>query len=274
MFDSVSGEPDIDPEDIVRALLEATHTIEPPTNAERLAREVGLTVRGFSHHEFRLDPRIRAFLWPARGLIGFDRKLTFQRRTYSILHELGHYVLPGHITNVSEDYKIVDEDRTLSVANVIQQEIEANKFASDCLFQLERFNFDIHDKELGWKNIQMVADVYGASFEATARRWVENSEKTCALIVFNPSSSETEAPLRIMYTVTSDLFRENHFSKLALGQEISADTLVHRVFHGLEYQENPQENFRVTISGQIHDFQMSLFTNGYRMFGLLRPHEQ
>lgn len=272
MSESINAEPDIDPQDIIRILLQETQTFEPPTNAEKLARHLGLMVQGFSHSEYKFDLRIRAFLWPSKRIIGVDRKLTLTRRRYSILHEIGHYVLPGHVTNLSEEeYKIVDDDRNLSTTNVIRQEMEANQFAADCLFQLDGFDVYIRNKTLNWNNIQSAGDAYGASFEATARRWIEREEQPCALIVFNPSSAEKEAPLRIMYTVTSKPFRDSFFSKLAPGQKIPPDTLAHRVFHNLEYREDPIEDIEINISGEPHNFPMHLYTNRYRLFGLLTP---
>lgn len=271
MSDPIAAQPDIDPQDIVRALLEETHQFEPPTNAERVARHLKLTVRGFSHREYGLDPRVRAFLWPSKRLIGVDRRLTSTRRTYSILHEIGHYVLPGHVTNLSREEKIVDEDRTLSAANVIKQEIEANNFAADCLFQLDRFEIYVGDMEINRRNIQNTADIFGASFEASARRWVERSLLPYALVVFNPSSSESDAPLTIMYTVTSESFRQNYFTRLTPGQELPGESQAYDLFRQFSYDAEVEEEFSIEISGEMKKFPTLLFSNSYRVFGLLQP---
>ncbi|MAS36992.1 MAG: hypothetical protein CL610_23530 [Anaerolineaceae bacterium] len=273
MADFVADKPDIDPQDLVRALLEETHQFEPPTNAERIAFYLGLRVRGFTHRDYDFDLRIRAFLWPSRNLIGVDRRLSSTRRTYSILHEIGHYVLPGHATNISDDEKIVDEDRTLSVASVIKQEIEANQFAADCLFQLERFENYVADKTINRKNIQTVADDFGASFEATVRRWVETSPKPYALAVFNPASRKLDAPLTIMYTITSKRFRQMYFTKLIPGQELTRESIAYEMFNQIGIHEEREEEFEIQVGNQTLKFPMRLFTNSYRVFGLIASPE-
>ena len=195
------------------------------------------------------------------------------RRTYSILHEIGHYVLPGHVTNLSEDEKIVDEDRTLSVASVIKQEIEANRFAADCLFQLDRFDFHVANMEMNRRNVQNVADDFGASFEATVRRWVERSPNPVGLVVFNPASAKSDAPLTIMYTITSDLFKEDYFAKLIPGQELGRTSLAYEIFHRFAYDDEMKEDFAIEIGNETVNFPMTLFTNSYRVFGILTPPE-
>jgi Zn-dependent peptidase ImmA (M78 family) len=269
------GEVQINSEDIIRALLKATNTFDPPIDARKLANYLRLKIVPFNSEDFDLPPEVRAFLWPAERTIGIHKNLTPTRRTFSILHEIGHFVLPGHLQPViSEDDKFIDSAEELSVDSLIQQEIEANKFAADCLFLLDRFDRTISGAVLDWLNIQVVANNYQASIEATARRWIEHTQEEKALVVFNPTSRKPDAlpPLEIIYTVTSETFRQKYFSRLVPGFKMGPDTLAFRVFHGLEYRERPEDVFFVGMpNGENLEFQMSLFSNSYRMFGLLSP---
>ena len=271
MTDTLLAEPSVNSQDIVKALLEVTGTTEPPTNAEHLAAYLGLRVEDFDPDELGLSHKIRAFLWPAKRLIGVHHELKPKRRKFSILHEVGHFVLPEHITRLEERGKITDDLNTLSTNAIIKLEIEANQFAADCLFQLDRFDDWIHNAELNWDNIRAAANEYEASIEATARRWVEGSPYERALVVFDPVSREIpDTPLEILYTITSQSFRVAYFSGLRRGQRMDKGTLAYNLYHRVEPQET-EGILRVRISPtEVEDFQMTLFNNTYRVLALLR----
>jgi Zn-dependent peptidase ImmA (M78 family) len=262
----------IEPRALVREILRASSITQPPTKGEDIAECLGLKILPFDHDEMHLSPKVLAFLWPSKRLIGVDKRLSPRRRNFSILHEIGHFVLPGHMAEWG-DKPFTDGDKTLSTTSVSIKEMEANQFAADCLFQLDHFDFLAQTAELNWRNIQNAADTYEASFEATARRWVERSSLERALVVFKPESrTEVGKPLTIMYTITSPSFCETYFAKFVPGQQMPIDSLAYKVFYGLEYHEQPEELLRVQITAQRQQiFLMSLFSNSYRMFGLLRP---
>ncbi len=274
MAGSLRAEPGISSQNIVRALLKASDTSGPPTDPEKIADVVGLTIREFDKDE--LPPQVRAFLSPRDGIIGVHRNLTSTRRTFSILHEVGHFVLPGHANSLlnHETQRIQDEDETLSSQSVHILEIEANQFAADCLFQLDRFDRTVYIAELSWLNIQIAADRYKASIEATARRWIEQSPNDYALVVFNPTDRKNPpSDLCIGYTITSKSFQERFFSRLVRGQKMGSDTLVYQLFYGLTYQDRPEAILQVALRDEVTEFQMRLFSNSYSVFGLLTPIE-
>lgn len=269
MQPSFKAEPDIKPENIVMALLEEAGITQPPTDAELIAQYLELSLVDFDE-SWGLSPKIRAYLWPERREIGLYKGLSPRRRTFSTLHEVGHYVIPGHVRQPSE--RIEDTDKDLSSTSVITREREANRFAADCLFQLSNFDQKIINTSLSWTNILLLADLYLASYEATARRWVERTNEECALIVFKPVTRPSfDADLEIMYTITSTTFREKYFYSLKPGQTIDSDSLTYRVFYHLEYREDPEEILTVETPTVNWEFRMRLFSNSYRMFGLLTP---
>jgi hypothetical protein len=273
------AEQDINSQDIIQALFEETGTDGPPTDAEAIAEYLELMIETFNHDDWKYDDwkpslKTRAFLWPAKGLIGVHSTLTPKRRTFSVLHEIGHFVLPGHTVDLDEYGRIVDEASNLSVVSSIPQEIEANQFAADCLFQLDRFDREmVRSKQLNWANIKLAANRYNASFEATARRWVERSSQDCALVVFNPVARKPDATLEVMYTITSNSFEKTYFSRLERGQKVEEDSLLHKFFYGYSpYQEEREDNLHVRFSPErVIEFPMHLFSNSYRLFGLVTP---
>src|SRR5574341_1517676 len=96
-MDVVQAIPRFNQADIAKALLLATNTEYPPTDSLVLAGYLSLTVEASDPLEYGLGRDVRAFLWPEKRFIGFHPKLedSPKRKTFSILHEIGHFVLPG-----------------------------------------------------------------------------------------------------------------------------------------------------------------------------------
>ena len=268
MSRNVKGEPEFSSEDIVRFLLEETSTYGPPTNAERIARFLKLSVRGFFHRQQRLDPKIRAYLWPAKREIGISKKLSRHRRKFSILHEVGHFVIPGHLDNLAASEKLLDDDQTLADHSVVQLEIDANRFAADCIFQLNRFQAYIDKHTLTWTNVSAFADKFDASLVATARRWVEASLAPCALIVFVPITMGDDVRLRYTYSVTSESFKKRFFARLT-GFTLGEDSAAFHAFKNTRGYASLVERVNVQIENHQQEFDMMLFSTQYNVYGLI-----
>ncbi|WBO22721.1 hypothetical protein [Sphingomonas abietis] len=127
-----------------------------------------------------LDPKARvAFIDPETP----KAKLPFLK-----LHEGGHALLPwqslfGHV----EDCR-----KTLSPEIKDEFEQQANVFASDVLFQMGSLRRDAGDLSFGIPAILSLAKRYGASIYATARRYAQNSDRTCAVIFLDPPAIHAE----------------------------------------------------------------------------------
>lgn len=261
---------------IVQALLEDTGQLAPPTNPEKIAEYLDLRVVYFHNHDdYQLNQNIRAFLWPKKHLIGVYAGLMRVQHRFSILHEIGHYVLPDHL-DLESGEKHEDDKRNFGVTQVSkrvkQKEVEANQFAADCLFQLAHFDNHIKSTELTWMNIIDAADLYGASIEATARRWIENTQTECALVVFKPGRDRTQEPLlEIMYSVVSKRF--HYFTGLQSGQTMNRDSMVHQLFYNSSNLQSAfwDSSLEVQLAQTIVPFKMLLFTNSYRVLAILFP---
>lgn len=265
---SVKGEAAPDIQDIVRYLLEETHTIEPPTNAERIARFLGLTVRGFFHREHNLASNIRAYLLPSKSEIGVSRMSTPQRRKFSILHEVGHFVLPGHLDSLGQEEMLLDDSRSLSDFSVLTVEMEANKFAADCIFQLDTLHNDARSLDLMWANVSKMANRFDASLIATARRWVEGSTDDCALLVFKPVDLSSGIVLNYSYSIVSQSFRQKYFARLsAFSRGESSNAF--RAYRDTRGYAGLVEPLAVDIGESRYEFEMSLFSTQYGVYGLI-----
>ena len=268
MSTGIRGEPEFSKEDIVRYLLELTETLKPPTNAERIASSLGLSIRGFFHNEHGLNPDIRAYLLPAKREIGISKWLSPHRRKFSILHEVGHFVIPGHTENLKREAMILDDDRSLADHSVVNIEMEANQFAADCIFQLDRLQTEVANEELIWPNVCRIARVYDASVISTARRWVEGAFTACALLVFVPVKMGNAIGLRHLYVIASEVFRQRYFVRLS-AFTLREESMSFRAFRDTRGHSGHVETLSVNINNAPNEFDVMLFSTQYSVYGLI-----
>ena len=264
----IRGEAEFSNSDIARFLLEMTNTLEPPTDAEQVADHLNLNIRGFFHSEYNLDSNIRAYLWPAKKEIGISNQLSPHRRKFSILHEVGHFVLPGHLDNIEKEAMLLDDARSLSDFSVVTVETEANRFAADCIFQLNRFQDDVSNVSLEWASISRMANVYDASLVSTARRWIKESLGTCALLVFVPLEIGEIVTLNYSYSITSQTFRQKYFARLSKFT-FGEGSEVFRAFRDTRGYADLVETLHVDIDNDQYAFDMMLFSTQFGVYGLI-----
>ncbi len=97
-------------------------------------------------------------------------------------HEFGHQVIPWHYNPVYRD-----DDRTLNrnVEEVFER--EANFFASEVIFQGARFMRRALDYRPSLEAVFSLADLHGASRQATLWRFVESHDEPIAVVFYVPS---------------------------------------------------------------------------------------
>lgn len=116
-------------------------------------------------------------------VIYLDATVNTAKQNFVTLHEIGHKVLPWQ-----RDIMLhLDDDSTLSSDVKDLFEAEANHFASEALFQGERFDRDIRDLPLELRTPLQLARLYGGSIHATLRRYVERHPGVCATLVVSPT---------------------------------------------------------------------------------------
>lgn len=225
---------------------------------------------------------IRALVVPDKKQIWVNNTLDRKRWRFSVLHEIAHFVLPGHAAEFDlRQHTLPIGSATISELTtdaLIKKEQEANEFAAACLFQVERFDRMIEEMPFGWTSILKLAKRFDASFEATARRYVERQVHHCALIIFKPVAAfgplERHRPsLSLEYTITSPGFEDLYFSSLRSDQTIDAGNPAFDLF----YTSYGDETLDVTLNvhnastGEMNSFDASFFSNRYKLMALLRP---
>lgn len=150
--------------------------------------------------------KIRGVLDRSEKTIYLDLKQRPSKLNFVKLHEVGHELCgwQGNMLNFLDDDENLDPDIN------DQFESEANYFASSALFQLEIFHDKVGQYPLKLATCLQLSKLFGASFHATIRRYVEHSKKRCALLVLN---KEPVSPISYPSLSIRNYFQSSSFTK-------------------------------------------------------------
>ncbi|WP_423926553.1 ImmA/IrrE family metallo-endopeptidase [Candidatus Palauibacter sp.] len=134
------------------------------------------------------------------------------RRRFSIAHELAHYHIPTHRRR---DRRCKESSLQATRGFGGEVEWEANSFAAELLMPAKLFRADARELDVSFEAAYqlMSPDGYGVSATAAARRIVQVSEESCALVATRNGSVEWQE-------------RSNFYYRMAThGQRIRGGTL-------------------------------------------------
>lgn len=129
--------------------------------------------------------------------IYLDQSVHAKKKVFVSLHEAGHNCLPWQ-----RDMFAILEDGESSLDPDIREQFEreANTFATEVLFQLDRFGNEASAHDLGINVPVRLAPRYGSSVYAALRRYVTTNSRACAVLVLDPPEFDLNigltAPLR------------------------------------------------------------------------------
>lgn len=135
-------------------------------------------------NSLKLTDRLKSALGKVMGLLDrrdrtvhIDKDLHPKKVVFLSIHEVGHDFLPWQ----RKTFDILeDSDSELDPETRDKYEREANCFSSDVLFQLDTFAKEAADSKFSIYTPLTLSKRYGASFYATARRYVATSGQACA----------------------------------------------------------------------------------------------
>lgn len=249
---------------------------EPPTSLDALLKHLGLTIRSFrnlNRHQ-RLAVRQVAARDPKAAIyvpgktIYLHPDLRPTQKNFATAHEIGHYVLDWHHA-VFQVCSLID----LTLDARKKMELEASQFGAEIVFQLDRFTKDAAFLPFGVSSVLTLADTYSASYEASARRYVEGSTQPCLLIVWQPIETNGRAGngdlLEVQYYVASPscTIRAVPRSKL------SSEHAIARLYSG-EVEEEiliQDELVELRQTGTQMKLRMESFSNSYKVLTLASP---
>jgi Zn-dependent peptidase ImmA (M78 family) len=113
-----------------------------------------------------------------KGIIALKRGIKEEgRKRFTVCHEIGHFILPGHGTSNCKSSGIESWNFGLSA-----QEIEANRFASELLLPTKEIYQTVHDKKVTLSLVKQLSLDFNASLTAAALKSIEVSSEACAVI--------------------------------------------------------------------------------------------
>ena len=214
----------------------------------------------------------RALISFADRLVATDTNLRETQTRFSVLHEIGHYVLPEH-----QNALFVCDDQGLNLSTRLVLEKEASEFAADLLFLGDRFSLEANSHTMNAMTIKELANKYRASFEATARRFVEKSFQACMLVVFKQKSMQyqidaSRPPIwSVKYCIASPSFRTQYVEGLqgTVPPEIAAVVAQ----PGRDIAESVTCEIPITLPTDPagKPFHAEFFYNQWNVFCLLTP---
>lgn len=165
-----------------------------------------------------LPPTLRGFLSKMRGrLLGalaipekriyVDTSQTSARARFTEAHEIGHDALPWH-----RGAYMVDDIHSLAPDTKAELEAEANAFAAEVLFGLERFARQADDYRPSLQVPLGLTQEWGTSAQATVRRYAETSRHEVALVLtgVRPIGVASRTQLPIWSTFESPAFVQRY----------------------------------------------------------------
>jgi hypothetical protein len=278
---STSPAEELDPKDILETLLvEAGAAGSLPTDEHKLLEFLGLQQLSFDFmneidwvgEKTKLPGDLRAALHMKERVVATQSGLGEKRTRFSIFHEIAHSVLPEHLNTLI----FVDNDQSLSRWTKVKLEREANQFAADLLFQGSFFTEQALGAETRISTPLGLAPRFGASYEASLRRYTESHVQPCALIVYErlPRIEDEyldEDDFKVQYTITSPSFRRDFFSAVQVsGEKCRASEIV---------GDNSAWSLRNVIERELTieregckpwKFETEIFSNSYKLFQFLR----
>ncbi len=268
---------DIEPREIVAYLLRETEQLTHDSlKTDDLLDYLGLSLMQFDFTEELpkgLKKLPRALLSFPYRMIATHNGLPHARRRFSVLHEIGHYVLPSHQRTL-----YLCDEKALSSGSRIVFECEANVLAADLMFMSDKFTFEANSCPVKVQTIKLLAEKYDTSFEATARRLVEKSFQPCMLLVFKEKDGITAVDTvevgrwEVRYCVVSSAFSSRYgFSRL---DGSPPESVVEKLrLSGDIGNSIVTETTIGSADKTSFSFYTEYFTNTYNIFALLTPRE-
>lgn len=214
----------------------------------------------------------RALLSYPEKIIAVDSTLKPTRRCFSLLHEIGHYVLPSHVHRL---YLCDQEDLGWNSEKVFEK--EANDFAANLLFLGNRFLLEANSALPSAQAIKQLSQKYNASFECTARHFVEKNFHLCMFISFlqNPSVGSVDVSgadrWNVRYCVGSPSFKVQYFQEV--NGSLPDDVTGQLVQSGRDIADSIYRE--VVIKSRTNDkayrMKVEYFYNQYNIFALVVP---
>lgn len=209
-----------EPEDFARSLMKR-FGLGVPVNLYELASKVGLSIREVESKGFE-GAIIRKWNRP-NGIIAVRRDVREPgRKRFTIAHEIGHYILPGH---GKRGRSCKGEDVEAWRDGAPRQEVEANKFASELLLPTDPVRRIVQAQLASIETAKYLCTEFQTSLTAALLKSVEVTEERCCVV---RSTNNV-----IDWAKANETFQ--HYVRK--GEKLSTDSLASQLMAGGEERE-------------------------------------
>ena len=165
-----------DPEEFARALV-ARFALSTPTDLDELAAKLDLQIKEVDSHGFE-GALVRINQRRGGGIAVRKNIRELGRKRFTIAHEIGHYILPGH-----GEYHCKSDHIESWRQGLPSQEEAANRFASELLLPALAIYRVVQKNSLTLSTVQALSEQFHTSLTATALKCVEVTEESCAVVM-------------------------------------------------------------------------------------------
>lgn len=214
--------PAAQPEDFARALLKRFKISTTP-DLSALADKVGLKVREVESEDFE-GALVRIPNKPG-GIVTVKANIREPgRKRFTIAHEFGHYILPGH-----GELDCICKSRDIESwsQGAPDQEIDANRFASELLIPSAQAAPIVRQESATVVVAKKISAKFQTSLTAATVKCVDVTDEGCALVVSDGGIIQWWRP--------GSQFR--HYIK-GKGTEVSIESLASNLFDGPQEREH------------------------------------
>jgi hypothetical protein len=199
------------------------------------------------------------------GEILLDHSQHENRKTFIKLHETGHGVLPHQ----RKMYELM-EDGIMEIHPEVEDifEREANNFAVETLFQLDKFETIAADYEISVKTPVTLSKKFGSSTYASMRRYVRTHFAPLALAVYDLPNGNTSCLRRM------PMYSESFIKKFNSAQFPAQCDDSHFLGTILNSRSKLQTHHMCEIhdlNGDAHETVLHLFCNSFEKFIMIMP---
>jgi hypothetical protein len=193
------------------------------------------------------------------------------RELFANAHEFAHEDIPWHKV-ITDDVAAFYTDDDYSLGPDVQDkfDIEANFYASEVIFQGKRFAAHARDYQPSFDAVFVLADLHGASRQATLRRYIEAQDEVLAAVSYLPSRygvDEQGYPvLRVPRLFGTPKF-VHKYGDVEIPEEITSG---HPWAEARRLQEICKGDINLDCGGLAVNFQWQSWWNTYTLLVLLR----
>ena len=196
------------PEDVARAVLQRFHVTGPVDLCE-LASKIGLSVKEVDVRDFE-GALVRVPNKPS-GIVAVKRDIREEgRKRFTIAHEFGHYLLPGH---GMFERTCTSENIESASRRVPSHEAAANLFASELLLPAAQVRPIVRSKLASIETAEFLASEFETSLTAALLKCVALTDERCCVVMSRNQIIEWAKP--------NELFK--HF--ISRRERLSSDCL-------------------------------------------------